>query len=115
MRTQNGFAGLLLAFVCGVAQPALANEPADTSKRDGGSVHVQAFDLPQSVYLSEETRAVLREHHALWAAAFNDSCGPLQGANPARLAEIRECQAAAFYKSEIYRQVRERYPVSITS
>jgi monoterpene epsilon-lactone hydrolase len=115
MHTQNGLAALLLTFVCGVAPPALANEPADPSKKDDGPVHVQAFDLPQSAYLSEETRAVLRQHHALWAAAFNDSCGSLQGAKRERLAEIRECQAAAFYASEIYRQVRDRYPVSITS
>jgi monoterpene epsilon-lactone hydrolase len=115
MRTKKAFrTGLLLTLVCGVAPPALASGPADTSKQ-GDSVHVQPFDLPQSVYVSEETRSVLRRHHALWAAAFNDSCGSLQGANLARLAQIRECQAAAFYASEIYRQVRDRYPVSITS
>jgi epsilon-lactone hydrolase len=112
LHTKRAFhAGLLLTFVCGIAPQAPANAPADASKEDGGSAHVQAFDLPQSVYLSEETRSVLRQHHALWAAAFNDSCGSLQGAS---LAQIRECQAAAFYTSEIYRQVRDRYPVSIT-
>jgi epsilon-lactone hydrolase len=115
MRTNTAFAGLLLTLVCGVAPPALANGRADTSKEAGDSAHVQAFDLPQSVYLSAETRSVLRQHHALWAAAFNDSCGSLQEANPTRLAQVRECQAAAFYRSEIYRQVRDRYPVSITS
>jgi epsilon-lactone hydrolase len=116
MRTKKAFrTGLLSTFVCAIAPLALASGPADTSKQDGDSIHVQPFDLPQSVYLSEETRSVLRQHHTLWAAAFNDSCGSLQGANLARLAQIRECQAAAFYTSEIYRQVRDRYPVSITS
>ena len=116
MRTQKAFrTGLLLTLVCAITLPALAGGPADTSKQDGDSVRVQPFDLPQSVYLSEETRSVLRQHHALWAAAFNDSCGSLQGANLARLTQIRECQAAAFYASEIYRQIRDRYPVSITS
>ena len=105
----------LLIIILSTAAPALTNDPTDTSQENGDSTHVQAFDLPQSVFLSEETRSVLRQHHALWAAAFNDSCGSLQGANLARLAEIRECQAAAFYTSEIYRQVRDRYPVSITS
>jgi epsilon-lactone hydrolase len=106
---------LLLTLVCGIAPQALAKDSADASNEHGDSAHVQAFDLPQSVYLSEETRSVLRQHHALWAAAFNNSCGSLQGANLAGLAKIRECQAAAFYTSEIYRQVRDRYPVSITS
>jgi len=114
MNAKKASAGLLLACVCGTAPLALANDPADTSNEVGESAHVQAFDLPQSAYLSEETRSVLRLHRALWAAAFNDSCGSLQRQDPARLAEIRKCQAAAFYASEIYRQVRERYPVSIT-
>jgi acetyl esterase/lipase len=116
MHTRKAFrTGLLLTFVCGIAPQTLVKALADTSNLDGDSAHVQAFDLPQSVYLSEETRSVLRQHHALWAAAFNSSCGSLQGANLAGLAKIRECQAAAFYTSEIYRQVRDRYPVSIAS
>jgi epsilon-lactone hydrolase len=103
--TEASRAGLLLTFMSGFSPFALAGDP----------VHVPGFDLPESAYLSEETRTVLAQHHALWAAAFNDSCGSMVGAAMGRMAEIRQCQADYFYSSEIYRQVRDRYPVTITS
>jgi monoterpene epsilon-lactone hydrolase len=76
------------------------------------TAHVHAFDLPQSTYLISESRAALKEHHALWAAAFDNACGLLDG-TVSHMAEVRNCQAAAFYRSEIYKQIRARYAVSI--
>jgi len=76
------------------------------------TAHVPAFDLPQSAYLSNESRTALKERHALWAAAFDNTCGAVEGTT-SHMREVRNCQAAAFYRSEIYQQVRSRYAVSI--
>jgi epsilon-lactone hydrolase len=87
---------------------------AEAPSKQSNAVHVLGFDLPQSEYLSAESLSVLAQHHRLWAAAFNDGCGALEG-SPSHLAGVRACQADAFYKSEIYKRVRDRYPVQITS
>ena len=79
---------------------------------DSETARVHAFNLPQSTYLSSESRAALKEHHALWAAAFDNACGAVDGTTAHR-AVVRNCQAAAFYGSEIYKQIRARYAVSI--
>jgi epsilon-lactone hydrolase len=84
------------------------------SEQPPAGVHVRPFDLPDSAYLSAETRSVLVQHHELWAAAFNDSCGALEG-NSSHTADVRACQASSFYKTEIYKRIRSRYPVVITS
>lgn len=99
---------LLLATL--MSSPAAAGDSAKPS----GVKRVQAFDLPESVYLSDETRSVLAQHHALWASAFDDSCGVVEGA-PSHMAEVRACQAAAFQQTEICKRVRKRYPITITN
>ena len=96
---------------------ALAFAPrvsADSPRpEDNGTLHVRAFELPESSYLSEETRAALARQHVLWAAASRSSCPPLEGAARESMAEIRKCQAAEFYQTSVYKEVRDRYPVSI--
>jgi epsilon-lactone hydrolase len=91
-----------------MAAPA---DPADVEKT--GIIHVRDFDLPESSYLSRETRAALARQHALWTAASIDSCGLVESAARENMAEIRQCQAAAFYQTTVYKEVRDRYPVLV--
>ena len=101
-------ASVLWSFIGVGAAPVVGATPDVETK------HVNGFDLPQSPYLNPESREALTEHHALWAAAFDNPCGAVDGTT-GHMAQVRNCQAAAFYKSEIYRQIRARYPVSIRS
>jgi monoterpene epsilon-lactone hydrolase len=100
-----------ILFSAALAGTALA---ASDSEKASGLKHVQPFDLPPSAYLSDESRTVLTEHRALWAAAFNNKCGEVEG-TPAHMAEVRACQADAFYQTEMYKRVRSRYPVKIAN
>jgi acetyl esterase/lipase len=87
---------------------------ADSSgPEDNVTIHVRAFDLPESSYLSEETRAALARQHVRWAAASNSSCPPLEGAARENMAKIRNCQADEFYQTAVYKDIRNRYPVLI--
>src|SRR5271168_52443 len=110
MRLTNGRATCPIAACIALLAGTAAGQAVESAPLPA---HVQAFDLPQSDYLSGETRSVMAQDHPLWAAAFNDSCGALEG-DPLHVAEVRVCQANAFYQSEIYKQIRRRYPVSIT-
>jgi epsilon-lactone hydrolase len=103
------------ALVFGLAILASGTRLAADSPRveDNGTIHVRGFDLPESSYLSEETRAALTRQHGLWAAASVNSCAPMEGATRERMAEIRQCQAAEFYKSPLYKTIRDRYAVLI--
>jgi monoterpene epsilon-lactone hydrolase len=88
--------------------------PADsTDVEKAAMIHVRDFDLPESSYLSEETRAALARQHVLWAAASNNSCGLVESAARESMAQIRKCQAAAFYQTTVYKEVRDRYPVRV--
>lgn len=81
-----------------------------------GTIHVPAFVLPESSFLSRETRAVLkegRESPGEWAAAERD-CPPMDGANRADMPAIRECLAEALYGTAFYKGVRDQYPVAMT-
>jgi len=95
--------GMLVALLCVVctalvAQPAGA--PVHPSVVDpDGTIHVQAFEFPESSFLSGETLIALGYIRALmneWTAAFN-ACPSTEGAARADMFAIRQCQADAFY------------------
>jgi monoterpene epsilon-lactone hydrolase len=113
---RTGRLGAVLHIAIGLAMlssgEGVAAEPLQVEKTE--AIHVQAFDLPESSYLSEETRIALARQHFLWAGASRSSCAPMQGATRESMAEIRRCQAAEFYATPVYQIVKERYPVVIT-
>lgn len=90
---------------------------ADRPRVDGdGTIYVPAFVLPESSFLSQESRAVLkrgRESQSDWVAAQKD-CPPMKGANRTDMPAIRKCQADGFYKTASYTNMRSRYHVSMT-
>jgi epsilon-lactone hydrolase len=112
----RGITVLFASLAFGLATLALGPRVVAESPRveQDGTIHVQGFDLPESSYVSEETRAALARQHVLWAEASKSSCAPMEGAAPESMAEIRKCQAAEFYQTSVYKNVRHRYPVTIT-
>jgi len=101
--------GAMLAPAMGRADAPLVEE--------NGTVHVPAFVLPESAFLSEETRAALKQARGLEGefAAASEACPPMKGADRADMPVIRKCQAETFYKTSLYGELRARYPVTLTA
>lgn len=81
-----------------------------------GTVHVGAFDLPESVYISEETRAALKHSRDVSVKEYREilkSCGSFDEADLPDMPAIRQCQAETFYKSAGYKRITDRYDVNI--
>ncbi len=117
-------AGLMVSCVvaaggCGTSDSQTGSSQAHVTPRveDDGTLHVRAFDLPESSFLSEETRAALkrqREEGNGWQQA-EQACPPVDGAAMADMPAIRKCQADFYYTTPIYKRMRDRYPVAIAS
>lgn len=110
--------GLGIIFVLGTVSPmvSVSAAPDASNTEDDGTVHVRAFDLPESSYLSQETRSALKRLRDLDAFQKTlEGCPPLEGARSADVAEIRRCQAEAFYETDFYTNIRRRYPVAVTT
>jgi epsilon-lactone hydrolase len=84
---------------------------------EDGTVHVPGFDLPESAFLSEETRNALKRYRARQKelAALREACPPLESADRKEMPAIRQCQANAFYQTSLYKDLRARYGVSVTA
>lgn len=96
-------------------EPALTASP-DSNQDDNKTISVSAFDLPQSSFLSEETRQAIRQfekHFIEYSEKTAELC-PLSDSTPIEdLAAIRQAQAELFYTTPLYKTMRERYSVSI--
>jgi len=99
------------------AADSFAKEERKTSQAQeaaqDGSVHVSAFDLPLSGFLSAETRAVLKrqtEEYQEWCKVCPVSWTSLASAQDVIV--LRQCEEKYFYPPIIARQ-RARYKVAI--
>jgi len=92
------------------ASPAAAGEKSVQP----GTLSVAAFELPESFYLSPPTRALLHDTSRKDVGAALRSCPDLQTASHDQVAEIRECQARAFAKTQTYRRFQEKFPVQMS-
>ena len=79
---------------------------------DNGTIHVPAHKLPESSYLSAETRAILKAQRNI---KHKQTCPPNVGADKAEMPKIRQCRAKAFYETPVYKNMRARHSVSIKS
>lgn len=116
----------ILVIVCvtvGLANTgAQAREVDDTTSapvEEEGIVHVSSFDLPESSFLSKETREALKRWRYVylpsWAKALQ-SCPPIDavtGAGKENVSDIRKCQINNYYQTPMYRRVRETYAVAL--
>ena len=84
-----------------------------------GTVHIPAFDLPESSYLSEESRAAMRYFREVYApefATFSAGCPNIftLGRDLEAIREARLCVAEGYYKTAIYKDTRKKHPVEIS-
>jgi monoterpene epsilon-lactone hydrolase len=83
---------------------------------DDGAVHIPAYALPESSFLSQEMRVQLNDPHDLLkdeGIAFKN-CPSMDNANRRDVPAIRKCQADAFYKTLFYQRFNDRYRVTVT-
>ena len=81
-----------------------------------GTIHVPAFELPESSFLSDETRAALkfdRENSMKEYQAMD--CPSFEGADMDDMPAIRQCRADHFYTSSVYKNMTKRYDVKIST
>ena len=119
MRNQLGL--VAAALVVGAVS---CSEPAEQDERPrveaDGTVHVPAFDLPETSYLSEESRAAMKHFREVYGpefgtfsegcASLNDVAGDLDAVRAAR-----QCVAEGYYETAIYRDTVAKHPVEITA
>ncbi len=106
---------LLSVSVAGFAQSADDRPRVEPD----GTIHVPAFDLPESSYLSAESRAAMRHFREVYGpefGTFSAGCdsiwafnGDVEATHAARL-----CIAEGYYKTAIYKDTRAKHPVKIS-
>lgn len=105
---------LLIAPASGVA----VEEEAPRVEADG-TVHVPAFDLPETAYLSDESRAAMKHFRDVYGpefGSFSEGCASFGevGDDPGAMRAARDCVAAGYYRTAIYKDTVAKHPVEIT-
>ena len=113
--------GLIFCISASTGNLALSKDEKPRVEADG-TIHVEAFELPESAYLSDETRAELKrareydfEKEEPEVAAEFKACGSFDDTDVADMHALRKCQAGAYYKTAGYKHLRARYDVTVTS
>lgn len=102
---------MMMSVVMLIPRACPAQQPPQVDQ--DGTIHIPAFLLPESSLLDEKTKAVLKQEPKLRKAFVDDCPTAGAGADHATRAEIRDCQASAFYKTDLYKELRDRFPVVI--
>ena len=83
---------------------------------ENGTIQVPSFELPESSYLTKETRAELRRQRDYRKAKGSiDNCPSNKDSSKADMPTVRQCRAEAFYKTPMYKAMRHQYQVKIES
>ncbi len=96
-------------------------QPATGPKIDpDGTLHVPAFALPESAYLSDESRAAMKYFREVYAKeffTFSAGCGNLMESERtvAENREIRDCISEGYFQTKIYQDTLEKHPVDISA
>ena len=103
-------------LISGILWTSAANGADGNRPYEVGTVRVPSFMLPESGLLNKGTRLELRRMHAshIESESLYKGCVDVERAPPAQAPTIRECEARAYYKTNEYRSLRERYDVSVT-
>ncbi|MYF31119.1 MAG: alpha/beta hydrolase [Gammaproteobacteria bacterium] len=110
---------LLAAVFVMSASSGLAEETDRPRVEPNGTVHVPAFDLPESVYLSDESRAAMKYFRDVYGpefGTFSRGCPNLfeVADDPEAARAARQCVADGYYETSIYKDTRAKHPVEIT-
>ena len=101
------------------APDSAAEEEAPRVEPDG-TVHVPAFDLPETAYLSDESRAAMKHFRDVYGpefGSFSEGCASFSevGDDPGAMRTARDCVAAGYYRTAIYKDTVAKHPVEITN
>ena len=101
------------------ASSGLAEESDRPRVEADGTVHVPAFDLPESVYLSDASRAAMKYFREVYGPEFGTfprGCPNLfeVADDPEAARAARQCVADGYYETSIYKDTRAKHPVEIT-
>ena len=110
---------LLLAALVATAGSASAAAERPRVEADG-TVHVPAFDLPETAYLSDESRAAMKHFREVYGpefGTFSEGCANLNEVSDdlEAVRAARECVAQGYYRTAIYKDTVTKHPVEITA
>ena len=110
---------LLLAALLATAGSASAAAERPRVEADG-TVHVPAFDLPETAYLSDESRAAMKHFRDVYGpefGTFSEGCANLNEVSDdlEAVRAARECVAQGYYRTAIYKDTATKHPVEITA
>ena len=110
---------LLLAALVLTAGSASAAAERPRVEADG-TVHVPAFDLPETAYLSDESRAAMKHFRDVYGpefGTFSEGCANLNEVSDdlEAVRAARECVAQGYYRTAIYKDTATKHPVEITA
>ena len=110
---------LLLAALVLTAGSASAAAERPRVEADG-TVHVPAFDLPETAYLSDESRAAMKHFRDVYGpefGTFSEGCANLNEVSDdlEAVRAARECVAQGYYRTAIYKDTVTKHPVEITA
>ena len=113
-------ARLLAVVLAMTAELGLSAEEERPRVEADGTVHVPAFDLPESAYLSDESRAAMKHFRDVYGpefGTFSRGCPNLYevGDDPEAARAARDCVAQGYYGTSIYKDTRAKHPVEITT
>ena len=119
MRTLVSLVAATLAMGA-VSCSAPAEQDEDPRVEADGTVHVPAFDLPETSYLSDESRAAMKHFREVYGpefGAFSEGCASLNDVadDLEAVRAARQCVAEGYYQTAIYRDTLAKHPVEITA
>ena len=110
----------LIAFAAVATALHLTASAEEVENELEGVVKVAAYDLPESAFLSEESRSAMkyfREVYLQELVNFAKDCGDLFEVNGdlAKAKEIRDCVSEKYFETNIYKDTLKKHPVDISS
>ena len=111
---------LIAAILAMAATSSAAGEDDPPRVEADGTVHVPAFDLPETSYLSEESRAAMKHFRDVYGpefGMFSEGCASFSEVadDPAAMRGARDCVAEGYYRTAIYQDTIAKHPVEITN
>ena len=97
---------LVAAVSMAILITAWADAGQEDRAADEGTVHVKAFDLPVSSFLSEETRTndrLFRDVYLKEYLSLNDVCGNLMDVSVEQASTVHKCWRENFAKTQWYK------------
>jgi monoterpene epsilon-lactone hydrolase len=101
-------AAILTSGTCVAAEPPRVDED--------GTTHLPAFSIPESSFLSDDTRAELKHarDREKEGVASGNTCPSILSADAIQAPAIRKCEADVYYRSASYRRLHDLFHVSMT-